>query len=55
MDAPPGGASRDEEGFAMTTVVWTMALMCWSTAAVLVAFIVYPDFPLAWRGRPDAH
>jgi hypothetical protein len=31
-------------GYAMTTVVWAMALMCWSTAAVLVVSMLYPDF-----------
>lgn len=37
----------------MTTLVWTMALMCWSTAALLVACIIYPDFPQSWRGHSE--
>lgn len=36
----------------MTTMLWTMALTCWTTAALLVALIVYPDCLQAWRGRP---
>lgn len=55
MVAPPGGANRYEEGFAMTMYVWTMALACWSTAAVLVLSIFYPDFFQPLDRTPKGH
>jgi hypothetical protein len=35
----------------MNIFLWTMALSCWSTAAVLVACMIYPDWFQRLHGR----
>jgi hypothetical protein len=34
-------------------ILWVMVLLCWSTAAVLVASIAFPNLPRLWHRERD--
>jgi hypothetical protein len=38
------GASKHEEDHTMSVLLWTIALVCWSVAALLIVSMVSPDF-----------
>jgi hypothetical protein len=46
------GPNPHAEGGAMN-ILWVMVLLCWSTAAVLVASIAFPNLPRLWHRERD--